>query len=133
MTRTRGALAALLLLLSAACAGNRPTEDGAPQFRDRQLLTQEQLQTAAFSDAYHAVETLRSNWLRPRGVSSPNPSTTDRVWVVLNNTRLGGVETLRQISTREITFIRFYDAASASALWGRDFVHGAIFVSTERR
>lgn len=126
MSRSPGLL--LLVPLLAACAG-KPTPDGT-KFRDRAVLTYEQLNHVAYPSAYEAVQALHSNWMRTRGVNSPyNPG---MVWVILNDVRLGGVETLRRISTQEITYIRFYDAASAGARWGRDMANGAIFVSTER-
>lgn len=118
----------LLLLLASACAGNPSTQPR--QFKDRNLLTHEQLNERAYNDAYQAVEALRSHWLRPRGPDSP--LTPGQVLVYLDNTRLGGVEALRGLSTREITYIRFYDPAMAAGRWGRDVSSGVIFVSTER-
>jgi hypothetical protein len=126
-------LSCFVILLLAACSGHHAPDGGPSGTRDRSLLTHEQLNAIAYQSAYHAVEALRSHWLRPRGVSSPNPASSDEVIVLLNNTRLGGVDSLRGLSTQEITYIRYYDAASAAARWGRDLSQGAIFVSTERR
>jgi hypothetical protein len=121
-------LPALLLLTSlGACAAKKSPDTG---FRDRSLITAEQLDATAYPSAYEAVQAIHGNWMRTRGVNSP--TTPGMVWVLLNGVRLGGVETLRRISTQEITFIRYYDAASAGARWGRDMANGAIFVSTER-
>jgi hypothetical protein len=129
MTRSAQLLVAALLFALAACAST-PAQDGERRYRDRSLLTHEELNAIGYRDAYHAVETLRSHWLRPRGVDSP--TTPGQVYVYLNNARLGGVETLRALSTVEITYIRFYGPAAAGARWGRDLTHGVIFVSTER-
>jgi hypothetical protein len=120
-----------LVLLLWACGTVGPRADAEPRFRDRTVLTHDELNRVAYSSAYHAVETLRSNWLRTRGPTSPN--NPGGVMVYLNNTRLGGVETLRGISPQEIVFIRYYDAASAAGRWGRDVANGVILVSTERR
>lgn len=121
-------LPVLLLLTSlGACAAKKPPDAG---FRDRSVITAEQLDATAYPSAYEAVQAIHGNWMRTRGVNSP--TTPGMVWVLLNGVRLGGVETLRRISTQEITFIRYYDAASAGARWGRDMANGAIFVSTER-
>jgi hypothetical protein len=121
----------LLLLLASlgACAAKKPPPAGAG-FRDRTVITAAQLDAVAYPSAYEAVQAIHGNWMRTRGVNSP--TTPGMVWVLLNGVRLGGVETLRRISTQEITYIRFYDAASAGARWGRDMANGAIFVSTER-
>lgn len=120
-----------LVLLLWACGPAGPPPAAEPRFRDRTVLTHEELNRVAYANAYQAVETLRSNWLRTRGPSSPgNPG---QVLVYLNNTRLGGVETLRGISPQEIVYIRYYDPASAAGRWGRDVANGVILVSTERR
>lgn len=108
-------------------SGNATQE---PRFRDRTLLTHDELNQVAFANAYQAVETLRSNWLRTRGPTSPN--NPGQVMVYLNNARLGGVETLRGITPQEIVYIRYYDAVAAAGRWGRDVADGVIMVSTER-
>jgi hypothetical protein len=121
----------VLLLLSTslcACAAKKPPPGAG--FRDRAVITAEELDATAYPSAYEAVQAIHGNWMRTRGVNSP--TTPGMVWVLLNGVRLGGVEMLRRISTQEITYIRYYDAASAGARWGRDMANGAIFVSTER-
>lgn len=120
----------LLLLLTSlcACAAKKPPTGAG--FRDRSLITAEQLDARAYPSAYEAVEAIHGNWMRTRGVNSP--ATPGMVWVLLNGVRLGGVEMLRRISTQEIIYIRYYDPASAGARWGRDMANGAIYVSTER-
>lgn len=131
MLSSRTISAALpLLLLLAACAGGRSGSGDTGRFRDRSVLTHEQLNEVGYNDAYQAIEALRSHWLRTRGPASPHGP--GQVAVYLNNTRLGGVEALRGISTQEIVYVRFYDAVSAAGRWGRDVTHGVIYVSTER-
>jgi hypothetical protein len=120
----------LVLLFAVGLGACTAAQTQPGEFRDRNLITHEELNERAFNDAYHAVETLRSNWLRTRGVDSIHKR--DHVAVIMNNIRLGDPTSLRQISTREIVYIRFYDAASASARWGRDLRNGVIYVSTER-
>ncbi|MGH7463012.1 MAG: hypothetical protein ACREMA_18555 [Longimicrobiales bacterium] len=50
--------------------------------------------------------------------------------VYIDDTRLGGVETLRSISTASISYIRYYDGVTATGRWGIDHGQGVIFVST---
>lgn len=119
-----------LLLIGSLVGGCAAKASPPGGFRDRDVLTYEQLNKTAYPSAYEAIQALHGNWLRTRGVNSP--STPGGVWVILNDVRLGGVETLRGISTQEITYIRFYDPQSAGARWGRDMANGAIFVATER-
>ena len=43
---------------------------------------------------------------------------------------MGGVETLRTIDLRPVTYIRYFDGIAATARWGLDHGAGAIYVST---
>ena len=114
-----------LLVFAPACAGRRPANRPA---QDRNLITREQIVEHRFNNAYEAVEALHSNWLSTRGTDSfQNPG---QVWVYLDNTKLGGVETLRQIGSASIGSIRYYDGITASARWGLDHGHGVIFVTS---
>lgn len=125
-SRSRRRPAALLLLLAAAgCAGAAPRN--IPRV-DRNLITREQVLETRTSNAYEVVETLRSNWLLPRGIDSF--STPGQVLVYFNDTRLGGVATLRAISLNEIGFIRYYDGREATSRWGLDHGHGVIYIAT---
>ena len=54
------------------------------------------------------------------------------VQVHLDDVHLGGVDTLREIPVIEIAYIQFFDPATASARWGLDHSHGAIYVSTRQ-
>ena len=96
--------------------------------RDHGTLTREQIAESHFNTAYDAVEALRSNWLRARGTDSFQ--TPSEVVVYLENTRLGGTETLREIAANTIVYIRFYDGVSATARWGIGHAAGVIYVST---
>src|SRR5215217_5079050 len=113
-----GRLAALttLVALSAGCAHRTPIER--PLRADRNLITQSQLSEYHFTNAFEAVQALRSNWLLTRGTDSfRSPS---QVWVYQDNIRLGGVESLRAISLQTVAFIRHYDGISATGRWGLD-------------
>jgi hypothetical protein len=112
--------------LVIACSG-RAVVSGAPR-ADRSLITREQIIEHGFTNAYEAVESLRSNWLLTKGPDSiNNPS---EVLVYLDNVRLGGVQTLKTISVTSVQWIRHYDGLTATARWGLDHGQGVIFVST---
>jgi hypothetical protein len=114
------------LLLAPACATRSAA--GRRVGADRNLITREQILEHRFNNAYEAVQALHSNWLATRGPDSfQNPS---QVWVYLDNTRLGGVETLREIGSVNIGSIRYYDGVAATARWGLDHGSGVIFVTT---
>lgn len=119
-----------LLAFSAACATGSAGDVGAG---DRNLLTRSQLDEHRFTNAYEAVAALRTNWLQTRGTDSfTQPS---QVLVYFDDSRLGGIETLRGIAITGISYIRYYDGVAASGRWGLDHGQGVIFVSTrsERR
>ncbi len=115
----------LLVLLSACAASSSPASAPAPG--DRNTLTEAELSSGDFANAYEAVETLRPNWLRTRGVDSFGDHT--EVQVYMGNSRLGGVETLRTIELMGIVYIRYFDGLEASARWGLNHGEGAILVS----
>jgi hypothetical protein len=116
------ALAAAVLV--GACASRLKTGE----VRDHGTLTREQIAESHFSTAYDAVEALRSNWLKARGTDSFQ--TPSEVLVYLDNTRLGGTDTLREIAANTIVYMRFYDGVSATGRWGIGHAAGVIYVST---
>lgn len=112
-------------LLASGCGATRYAS--APP-AERDVLTREMIIESRATNAYDVVATLRSNWLRTRGVDSF--STPGEVLVYYNDTRLGGVEMLRGISLNEIGYIQYFDGTEASARWGLDHGHGVIYVGT---
>ncbi|MFL5608285.1 MAG: hypothetical protein ACJ8AD_17665 [Gemmatimonadaceae bacterium] len=116
----------LLLLLSSACAANQPSES-APR-GDRNVLTQQELLDQHFSNAYEAVEALRSQWLTARGPDSFK--TPSQVWVYQDNVKLGDVQTLRGVAVNSILSIRRLNANEATARWGVGNSAGAIWLQT---
>jgi hypothetical protein len=130
MRRPLASTAALvLLLLAAACGGSRAS-GGGPR-RDPNVITREELTARPFSSAYDAVETLHSNWLQTRGTDSFN--SPSQIWVYLDGTRLGGIESLRTLTPSAITSIRRIDALEATSRWGINHGQGVLLVSTNPR
>lgn len=122
----RSSFVVVIAALVIACGG-RATGTRSPR-TDRYLITREQILEHGFTNAYEAVESLRSNWLLPRGPDSINQPT--EVLVYLDNSRLGGVQTLRTINVTNVQWIRYYDGPTATARWGLNHGQGVIFVST---
>jgi hypothetical protein len=127
MRRSFGRLCLVLALL-ATFGCSRTTRDPSLPRVERNVLTHEQVLETRTTNAYEAVETLRSNWLRTRGIDSF--SSPGQVLVYFNETRLGGVETLRSIGLNDIGYIRYFDGREASARWGLDHGHGVIYITT---
>ena len=93
------------------------------------VITREEIQSGHWQNAYELIQSLRPRWLRNHGPDSILGQTPD-VQVHVDENRLGGINTLRGISTADIVSIRFVDPVSAAARWGGDHANGAIIIST---
>jgi hypothetical protein len=114
----------LLLALVAACSTNGVgTRAGRSD-----MITLQDLQAANSTNLYDAVRAIRPNWLRAR---SPNSlQRQGQVQVYFDDTRVGGVESLRNLPMQGIAYLQWFDPITASARWGLDHEQGAIVVST---
>jgi xylan 1,4-beta-xylosidase len=119
-------LGLVALVLTASCLGAPRT---APKPRvDYSVITAEQIEAQHYTNVYEAVLALRSNWLSTRGPDSfVMPS---QVWVYLDNSRLGGVQTLAGLSTQGVTVIKHLTGIEATARWGIGHSAGAISILT---
>ena len=116
-----------MLLTSGLACGARHAGGG--ERVDRNVITQEQITANGYRTAYEAVEALKPAWLitRPDGLA-----TQREVQVYLDNSRLGGIETLRPIAASQVAQIRYIDAATAINRWGVDHGQGVIMVIARR-
>ena len=135
MTRLVRRLAAAAVALAAlgalACASGQK-QAGAAQRRNANVITVEELQSVQFSNLFDVVQALRFRWLQSRGPDSINMQ-SGQVQVRLDDTRLGGVETLRTVAPTGVVSIQWVDPTSAAARWGMGYGHGAIVISTRRQ
>jgi hypothetical protein len=114
-----------LLLLCGACVSSRAN---ARHRVDMSVLTQDDLVDHQYENVLEAVQTLRSNWLNERGPDSfASPS---HIWVYIDNTRVGGIQSLATISTRYVSSIRKVNGIDATARWGIGHSAGVISVMT---
>ncbi len=125
MIATARILLVVLLLPAMGCAS---TPSGRPA-QNRSLLSSEELLASGHSDAFSTVQSLRPHWLQLRGGTS---SRAETVKVYLDGSLLGGPDQLRQITTRSISTMRYYDALEATQRWGLEHGQGAIVVSTRK-
>ena len=114
-----------ILVCCMGCAGG---STGARSRVDFSVLTQEQLDERNYQNVLEAVQTLRANWLNERGPDSF--ATPSRIWVYLDDTRMGGVQSLAQISTRNVSSVRKMNGIDATARWGIGHSAGVIAVLT---
>jgi hypothetical protein len=117
------------IALAAACASGETRSKSAVASGFRfDLISREQVIESHQTNAYDVVRALRPGWLRKRGAQSINFDGDIVVYVDVN--RLGGPESLRQISAESVSYIQFIDGPTATQRWGLDHGHGVILVST---
>lgn len=101
-----GAIAAILL---SACVSTQESGSRAEQSR----ITAEELSEVRANNLYQAVERLRPRWLSVR--SSRSFETETAIVVYQRQTRLGGPEILRSMSTSSVRWLEYMDGPTASA------------------
>ena len=123
----RIALSAILLTLAlSSCASS-----GAPgsQRRNPSVIATEELRQieAEGLSAFQAIQRMRPQWLRGRGVGSFGGGSMPMVLV--EESPFGGVDDLRSMDVAEIAELRFLSAADATTRFGTGYPAGAILVS----
>jgi hypothetical protein len=105
-------------------------------------ITLEQIESANVATAHDLVQRYRRAWLQSRGNQSMREAHTSGAGpsdvqlgvpqrlVYLNNARLGGVGTLRDIPAANIQSIEYYPPGPATRRWGSGHTHGVILVTT---
>ena len=120
-------LVALASTAVTACASATKQTTSQPSSRNR--LTREQLASANTANLYDAISKVRPEWLSSRGPTSVTNSTPTSVDVFMNGSMLGKAEFLKEIGVIDVTEVRYWDAASASARFGMGHPRGVIEVS----
>lgn len=128
MPRYRRILAAVLLLALAACSGGGESQAGRPSAWNPRLITEEEVAASTATDAFDLVQQLRPRWLVRNSALSIHAD--NDIMVYVNQQRLGGPQSLRQINPGLIREIRWLDANTATARFGLNHGHGAIQVIT---
>jgi hypothetical protein len=127
-------LAALSLSVAAGCASappgsgaNQPSTSRSRGSSDR--ITAEELATLDVQNALQAVQRLRPSFLQSRGgaTSSITQGPVDVV-VYVDQTRMGGPNTLSQIPISDVKEIIHLNAADATQRYGTGHGSGAIVV-----
>lgn len=103
------ALALLLVALLAACVPGGTAGPG----RSSDLITAEEIRENPSPNAYELIRKLHPTWLRGRGSTTlREPSAANSIVVYLDETRYGGVDALRQMSTAGVHAIRYLTPSS---------------------
>ena len=127
MHLSRRVLVAAMIALTA-CASGRGASAAT---QNPNVISLEEIVESSASNAYEVIQRLRPNFLRTRGAVHGTPGATNAIEmldlvVYLNETRLGGSDPLRQISTTDIREIRYVNSSEATTKWGTGHSAGAI-------
>jgi hypothetical protein len=139
-----------VFLVACATAGANGTGSAAKTKTSSELITTAEIDAGTFRDAYDIVQRLRPNWFTKARASSGGGLSGTQVSgsgggmagvqsgssgvglvVYLDNARMGGTETLRDMSASAISSLQYMDAATATAKLpgiGSSIVSGAIVV-----
>jgi hypothetical protein len=98
---------------------------------DRRVLRAAEWKNTGVTTAYDAVRLLRPEWLRGRGVHIIGESAEETIVVVLDQVRLGGIGTLREVSIQMVRSVEFVDPGPATVRWGAGHSHGVILITAE--
>ena len=115
-----------------AC-GNGPHPASGLGFRDRTILTSEEIRLAGASSqtAYDAIAQLRPEYLRSRGRSSLRSAAPPTAVVYVNDIRYGDLLSLKAISIEGVHMIAYMSASDATTRFGTDHLGGAILITTK--
>jgi hypothetical protein len=141
----RVAFIAVLAAGSVGCASAPSGAGRLPKARtDPNVITLAEIDSEPFRDVYDIVQRLRPSWYtqksggasaRRMGASSSNSAIGAGLVVYLDNSMLGGVDALHQLSPNAIESLRFLDAAAATAMLpgiGTRVISGAIVAHSRR-
>lgn len=146
VTRLISSSVTLALVACATTAGSG-TPSGSSAKTNPNLITTTEIESGTFRDAYDVVQRLRPTWFTKAnssggtlrgtqvgGGSGTQTLSRNDLVVYLDNTRMGGVTALRDISVSSIRSLEYMDAAMATAKLpglGSSVIAGAI-VATSR-
>lgn len=117
-------LAVLLMLSTAGCGSTGPRVEYDPN-----RLSRHDMEAVDVSTLYEVIQRLRPRWLDVR--SSRSFETETRIFVFQDQTLLGGIEVLRQLTADMAAEIEYLDGPTASNTLpglGSTHVEGAIII-----
>lgn len=122
-----GVAALLLLLVASACA---PNSAGGRTSRGDAPITVEELESSRANDLYTAIQSLRPRWLRVQQIATNSASNV--VVVYFGQSRLGGLESLRNVPVGDVSSVVFLRPAEAQMRFGNNHASGAIVLEPAR-
>jgi hypothetical protein len=142
--RTLAAIVVVFGSLSCSSATTGAAKSSAAPKADPDVISTAEIDSQQWRDAYDIVQVLRPSWFsrksgsastRRIGVSASNSAIGAGLLVYIDNSRMGGVDALRQIRPNSIESLTFMDAATATAKLpgvGTSVITGAIVARSRR-
>jgi hypothetical protein len=93
------------------------------------VITRAEMEQNQYASLYEVVQALRGRWLNSRGPTTLLGKPTE-VQVMVDDLRLGGVNTLRSLTRDNVVTIAFVDPVTAAQRWGGKYAQGTIVVTT---
>ncbi len=126
-------IAALALAAVTSACAPAATTGAAPVSHNRDVVTPAELLATKATNLYDALQQIRPDYFRARGVSSIRLATPDLPAVYLDRNALEGLESLRNIDVNLVQEVRRLTPSEATVRLGRDFPGGVILVTTVKK
>ena len=110
-----------------AAAAELTLEAPTEQSRNVDMVTGAELEETLETTVYDALQRLRPQWLRARGVARTGGNQS--VSVFINRQRMGDVDFLRTLQPDVVREIRFYSGTEATMTFGSDNTGGVINIT----
>jgi hypothetical protein len=122
-------LAVLLVLALAACS--RASQANGAAAGDN-VITEQQIEASGGITVLDVIQKVRRNFLTNRGKTTLIGSSPSLPSVFLDGVHFGEVQSLRNISARQVSTIRLYRAWEAQQKFGNGYVGGVIEVTSRQ-
>ena len=141
LLRIRSLLAILLLLpgcrpiphnTAAQPTALSATLSPATSRRSADLILPSEIEGAQVPNAYEAISRLRPEFLKPRGLQTPETPNGRLPSVFVNDVEQREIDALRTVPAAAIVEIRYLSASAATPEFGRQHSGGVIAVRTRR-
>ena len=112
----------------AGCAARSADTGSAARRSASGPIGRDELESARYASLYDAVLALRGQWLQRRGPSTL-VSRPVEIQVIAGEIKMGGVQTLRTMTSDNVVSIAYVDPLTAAQRWGGSHAQGAIVVT----
>jgi hypothetical protein len=118
------ALGAVVSACAHSAASNEATKP------NPSVITRAEMERARYATLYDVVLALRGQWLQRRGPTTLVGRPAE-IQVIAGDLRMGGVESLRRMTSDNVVSIAFVDPVTAAQRWGGSHAQGAIVVTMQ--